>query len=523
MFDIEIFHRASDGDDYYPAICRAQQLQFLPPGEAVPRFSSGCTLVFKAKEYRFSRPIELVRCMRLLGSGGADQPGTRFVFTHDTPGLVIHHGGSEARTAMTADFLLETNWKATGTSTIPPRQLPPTAELPLPTGEGSVIESIEFIGACTPKSSPYPAYRNGKSFVPGKTHYALFFDRDFDRVSKAEVEKHGTLVDPFESTQKPDRRCHGIVAYGRFVLRNCVVSHFSGHGIYIYGNTTHSNADGWQIDTVTVRNNCNNGLHIFGSDATLGLAKNLYALANRFWGVADLSYTGNQFIGGQAAYNHFGGFLRPRLVQLTTDPDQNHANTGLPLPGMTLLRWFYGEDNNALLHKDESPVLPNYAGKFLQFNRFISAYNLLEHCLLHNSMIPIENGQLINNSAVPALHIDSGYQDTGCNSMSISGEFIPSFDTGIRLQDRLSIMAFGSDQEKVWIRAMKRSEAAAPPNRSMPTANTPDLPQPPQPEIVFFTDPKAGDYVGSVFCITGKDESGKPIWEHRKFGKIAKS
>lgn len=521
MFNIELFHRATDGEDYYPAICRAQQLQFLLKDEAIPRFSSGWTLLFKAKEYHFSRPIELVRCMHLVGSGGGDQPGTRFIFTNDTPGLVIHHGGGEAMSSQRAEFLDETEWK-TVNSAIPLRQLPPTSELPIPTGQGSVIESIEFIGSHTPAVGPFPVYTNGQSFEPGKIHYALFFDRDFDRVSKKEIDKHGTLVNPFESTQKPDRRCHGIIAYGRFVLRNCVVSHFSGHGIYIYGNTTHSNADGWQIDTVSTRDNGNNGLHIFGSDATLGLAKNLYALANRFWGVADLSYTGNQFIGGQASYNHFGGFLRPRLTQLTTDPDQNHAGVGLPLPGMTLLRWFYAEDNNAVAHKQGSQTLPNYDGKFLSFNRFISAYNLLEHCLLHNSITPIVNGTLVHTSATPALHIDSGYQDTGCNSMSISGEFIPSFDTGIRLQDRLSIMAFGSDQEKVWIRAMKRSEAAAPPSRTMPTANTKELPQPLQPEIVFFTDPLAGDYVGSVFCIIGKKASGEPIWGHRKFGKILK-
>lgn len=298
MFNIEIFHHATDGDDYYPAICRAQQLQFLPQGEAVSRFSSGWTLLFKAKTYHFSRPIELVRCMRLVGSGGGDQPGTRFVFTNDTPGLVIHHGGSQAMSGQIGTFLDETEWKTIGSASIPSRQLPPTAELPIPTGQGSIVESIEFIGSYTPVQGPYPAYANGQPFISGQNHYALFFDRDFGRVSKAAVDKHGTFVNPFESTLKPDRRCHGIVAYGRFALRNCMVSHFSGHGIYIYGNTTQSNADGWQIDSVTTRDNGNNGLHIFGSDATLGLAKNLYALANRFWGVADLSYTGNQFIGG---------------------------------------------------------------------------------------------------------------------------------------------------------------------------------------------------------------------------------
>ncbi len=517
MFQIEDFHLSTDGDDYYPALCRAQHWSALPPGRVQPKFSMGWTLIFQPKEYRFSRPIELVRCMHLLGNGGSDQPGTRFVFFNDTPGLVIHHGGSNTLTYQSPEYLDETNWKAHGSRGIPARMPLPAGDPERPVAEGSLIENIEFVGAHTPQTAPFPPYVNGQSFVPGQTHYALFFDRDWDRVSIQEVKRHGTFVDPFESTQKPDRRCHGIIAYGRFTLRNCVVSNFSGHGVYIYGNTVGSNADGWQINTVSARFNGNNGLHIFGSDAHLGLAQNFYAMHNRFWGIADLSYHGNQFSGGQASNNHYGGFLRPFQVQLPGDPHPVYSTVGMPLPGATLLRWFYGEDNDAVVHTPQKPFKPNYAGKFLQLNRFMSAFNVLEYCTLNNMMTGIVNGRLDTASSKPAVFIDSGYLDTGCNTLSLEGEFIPSFNTGIRVQDRISLMAFGGGQEKVWIRAMSRAEAAMPPGRSMPSTADPVNSLP---EIIFFTDPVAGGYVGSVYCIVGKKQDGTPLWEHRKFGKI---
>lgn len=77
-------------------------------------------------------------------------------------------------------------------------------------------------------------------------------------------------------------------------------------------------------------------------------------------------------------------------------------------------------------------------------------------------MTGIVNGRL-DTALSKLVSIDSGYLDTGCNTLSLEGEFIPSFNTGIRVQDRISLMAFGGGQEKVWIRAMSRAEAAMPP------------------------------------------------------------
>lgn len=516
-FAIEEFYRAEDGDDYYPAIMRAQQMAALPTNAVDAPYELGWTLLFGPKTYPFRRPIELFRSMHLQGSGGSDFPGTRFKFVNHTPGLIIHHGGPGGPTYATPDFVDGSAWQASADNTIPARLLPPADDPANPSAQGAIIERIAFVGARTESFGTGEAYRNGQSFLAGQTSYALFFDRHPDRVTTEEINQHGVLVDPFETTLKPDLRPHGIIAYGRFTMRNCAVTTFAGHGIYIYGNTHNSNADGWKLDTVTVSDNGNNGLHIVGTDATLGVAINVYATGNRFWGIADLSQTGNQFIGGQTAYNYYGGFLRPKLVRFSPNP--NAAGDEIPLAGQTILRWVYGEDNNAVIKPTATTLAPTYAGKFLSFNRFVAAYNVLEYCVLNNALVDVVNGALDPATSAPATGIDSGSQaDTACNTLSLEGEFIPSFNTGIRVEDRLSLMGHGSTEQRVWIRAATTAEAEA--ATAGPEGSTVVSQPPSGPEIVFFTDPVAGGHIGSVLCIIRRNGDGSPVWGHRKFGKI---
>jgi hypothetical protein len=520
IFEIEEFYRPEDGDDFYPAMWRSQQVQQLPPNSIDPQGEIGWTILFGPKVYRFSRPIELVRCMRLQGSGGSDVPGTRFVFVNDTPGLVIHRAGTPA-TVTLSDFLDDTEWQPNAPyAAISPRLLPlaPPADYPDDRqATGTIIENIQIEGSFRlPAKGNYPgeAYVNGGSFLSGQISYSLYFDRDPSRANLDDVNNnYGYLLNPLETMSKPDRRCHGIIAYAKFSLRNSVVKNFSGHGVYIYGNTTVSIADYWMIDTVMIQDNGNNGLHVVGSDA-IGVAINLQSNGNRFWGIADLSYGQgiNQYISGQTAYNHYGGFLRPKAVRFTNDPNPTFVSgEGFPLAGPVLLRGFYGEDNGAVIVLPEDKRGPTYAGKFILFNRFIWGNNILEHCLLNNSLRDVVNG-VISPIETLATGIDTGYQDTHCNTIDLEGEFIPSFNTGIRLQDRLSLMAYGSTDRKVWIRAATQAEAEAEIGSARPL--DPDVP-----EIVFFTDPVAGGYIGSVYCIVVKDDGTKG-WGYRKFGKI---
>jgi hypothetical protein len=127
-FEIEEFYHPEDGDDFYPAMWRSQQVGQLRSNSIDPQGEIGWTILFGPKAYRFSRPIELVRCMRLQGSGGSDVPGTRFVFVNETPGLVIHRAGTAA-TITLPDFLDETEWRPNAPyTTIPARRLPPISD-----------------------------------------------------------------------------------------------------------------------------------------------------------------------------------------------------------------------------------------------------------------------------------------------------------------------------------------------------------------------------------------------------------
>jgi hypothetical protein len=510
VFDIEEFYHPEDGDDFYPAMWRSQQAGQLPPNSIDPQGEIGWTILFGPKVYRFSRPIELVRCMRLQGSGGSDVPGTRFVFFNDTPGLVIHRAGTPA-TITLPDFLDETEWQPK--ADIPPRLLPPANDPDITQATGTIIENIQLEGSFILSELPNylgEAYVNGGSFLSGQISYSLYFDRDLTRAALDDVNhNYGFLLDPFETTSKPDSRCHGIIAYAKFTLKNSVVKNFSGHGVYIYGDVNVSNADYWMIDTVMIQDNGNNGLHVVGGDA-IGVAINLQSNGNRFWGIADLSYAQgiNQYISGQTSYNHYGGFLRPRAVRFTNDPDPKYATgEGFSLAGPVLLRGFYGEANGAIVILPDETWDATYAGKLLQLNRFIWGNSVLEHCVLNNNLRDV-----VSREDAPAKGIDSGYGDTRCNTIDLEGEFIPSFNTGIRLQDRLSLMAYGSTDQKVWIRAATQAEAEVELGSARPV-------DPNVPEIVFFTDPVAGGYIGSVYCIVINDDGTKE-WKYRKFGRI---
>ena len=85
---IEEFFLPTDGNDWLPAINRAQQ-EFHTPGD--PTGTPGFTLEFGPSQYFFSDTIRLVRSLRLVGAAGsmiapvagrlADKRGTRFVLT----------------------------------------------------------------------------------------------------------------------------------------------------------------------------------------------------------------------------------------------------------------------------------------------------------------------------------------------------------------------------------------------------------------------------------------------------------
>src|SRR5437016_7498915 len=67
MPQIEEFFLRADGDDWLPAITRAQH-EFHTPGD--PTGTPGFTLEFGPSQYFFSDTIRLVRSLRLVGAAG---------------------------------------------------------------------------------------------------------------------------------------------------------------------------------------------------------------------------------------------------------------------------------------------------------------------------------------------------------------------------------------------------------------------------------------------------------------------
>src|SRR6266536_5581664 len=89
IFEIEHIYRESDGNDWLPAITRAQhEWHATPP---VAKNYRGFTLLFGPREYSFFGSIELIRGMSLVGSGGAGRfAGTILTFPPGVHGIICH-------------------------------------------------------------------------------------------------------------------------------------------------------------------------------------------------------------------------------------------------------------------------------------------------------------------------------------------------------------------------------------------------------------------------------------------------
>lgn len=99
---------------------------------------------------------------------------------------------------------------------------------------------------------------------------------------------------------------HGVSMRARGVLRNCLISGFSGDGIHIIavsggGGATEGNANGWVVDTCRSQNNGEWGLQCAGADANAGRAASLDCSQNGTGGIFDNSFLGNTYIQPQAA------------------------------------------------------------------------------------------------------------------------------------------------------------------------------------------------------------------------------
>ncbi len=278
MICIDDFHSSLDGDDWLPAFRRAQTAHGTQKSSY--SYSGGFTLHFSPRSYYFSGPIHILCPMTLMGSGASLNHGTTLMFPKGSRGIVVH-GSRTCRIAKYMD----------------PPDLTVDFNVDYRLAQGTCIEKLQVLAVDPVTKQPAP------------THL---------------------LSDLRESTAFPNPGPHGIMLLTLAALRDVSVAHFDGHGIYIFGNgdddplakdpagdpDLYSHASSIAafcqiINCVSVRNG-GDGLHIYGNDASGTMVQSCQFIHNGGWGVQDFARIGQStYLGGQCAYNLYGGFSRP--------------------------------------------------------------------------------------------------------------------------------------------------------------------------------------------------------------------
>jgi hypothetical protein len=340
--------------DYYYAICRAQEASEIEDYNSTPR-EKGFTLYFDPKEYHFSHPIELVRCMHLLGNGGT-KSGTVFTFPKDSPGIIVHSNASY-QNPLYVDL---SKFSKLGTYSFNPhpdvfpgedgKKYPFSGNLidtfddgirvliweTYQSAEGSIIENIWIRCADTP------------SELDGNVELVYSVNYGNTRV-----------INPYETGYSPDLRSHGIISYTIVYIRNVTIERFYCHGVYLYGHassrpsgsikgnsTQYSGrkhvsaiADFSVVENSFISSCGGNAIHLFGSDAAYCKISNLNESANGGWTIADFSRLGNIISGcnSNAATKTIrnvdgsiksfvgGAYLRPLKVELSLFDDNDYV------------------------------------------------------------------------------------------------------------------------------------------------------------------------------------------------------
>lgn len=360
--DIEYFYRngnassvgsemMSDGvtKDYYYALCRVQESSEIEDYDVSPE--KGFTLHFEPKEYHFSKPIELVRCMHLLGSGG-NSSGTVFTFLQDSPGIIVHSNASYQNPlyvdlSKVGGYKFNSHPRAVvqrdGKKYPFSGNLIDTFDDGMPvfiwetyqSAEGSIIENIHI------RCADYPAPINGN----------VELEYHIDYVS-------AKVINSYETGYSADTRAHGITSYTLIYIRNVKIERFYCHGVYLYGHasvrpsgsTTGDSSENSGrklvsaiVDFSVVENSAifscgGNAIHLFGGDAAYCKISNLTESSNGGWTIADFSTLGNIILAcnsnastkttlnadGSIKSITGGAYLRPKTVELTLSNNDDY-------------------------------------------------------------------------------------------------------------------------------------------------------------------------------------------------------
>jgi hypothetical protein len=340
--------------DYYYAICRAQEASEIAKEKEGYDVSGdkGFTLHFEPKEYYFSKPIELVRCMHLLGDGGT-YSGTIFTFPQDSPGIIVHSNSSYKNPlyvdiAKMGDYVFQNRPGeaypfAGATITLEDDGKPITLRENYQSATLSIIENIQ-IRCSTPPSK----------LIGGNVE--LIYNIEYGAAIATNLH---------ETAYSPDMRPHGITSFVPVYIRNVVIDNFNCHGVYLYGHAgarpsgskTGDSAplsgrkqvaaivDFSVVENSTISHCGGDAIHLFGSDAAYCKIGNILDSANGGWTVTDFSRIGNIILGcnsnaetktklnADGSIKSFvgGAYLRPYQIEQSLLDDDNYIKEKIQL------------------------------------------------------------------------------------------------------------------------------------------------------------------------------------------------
>lgn len=122
------------------------------------------------------------------------------------------------------------------------------------------------------------------------------------------------LIDGTYASNNPLERnlnACGVRVKARVRMKNVRATNFSGDGFYIAAGATstgdhHGNCNLWRMDDCHADFNGRHGLHVRGADANAGMCIGGNFRYNGAFGVRDMSFLGNTYIGGHTATNGVG-------------------------------------------------------------------------------------------------------------------------------------------------------------------------------------------------------------------------
>ncbi len=333
--------------DYYPAMCRAQALLkdemfnsvnedgtpfgiiegTYDPNLTVGHYPALVKLVFQPKIYHFSKTIEIIKTIHLLGAGSSPQ-GTCFKFPSLTAGIIVHssRGGELVSTLNNANvivtsipktssydcpYILDRNNINLDRATLGDGFLNYDYSIKFREkiiGHGSIIEGI-FLQSS--RGSNFDIFPELNTILESETDTTtLHVFNPYENQESFRISKPNNLE--YSDFSHAIKAAHGITLFALTQIINCGVTGFAGNGIYAFGNNHGGVTDFSTLDNVSVTGCDGNGIHLFGQDASNFKITSVQSNTNFGYGlVGFVTNSTNTILTSQFTSNKKGAILCP--------------------------------------------------------------------------------------------------------------------------------------------------------------------------------------------------------------------